>query len=469
MKKIFYIIVALLTLAGCNRDESHIVVPGVPDPDKGGAVVELDVTHLGNVKLTDTHIYGFDPLQKLIYHAYYPTQELLSKEAFTLGTGAYTFVAVLNMGKDFTPNISDRMRANSDASRAGRADSEQLPDITLNALLRHLKMIKDDYPDMLTGMIQQQVNTGEVSHITIPIQFGPNGLTASQLKLTLTLPDAQFGEYQAARVRTTAPYNLRGVVEFYQRGNDACVSRQTAILTTTATLGVYTMDTEMTDGDYDVLIWADYTQSGSVADLYYNTVSLKATHIIATDKQYVTDGDRREVFYGKSTATIANADQQVGIAMERPLAKYSLIADDIARYRLLMKANPEKYPELSELNIMVNYEGYLPCGFNVGDGKPNHSETGYKYQNQLPTINADDQSVQVASDYVIVNGTESSVSVTVTVTDRSGKKISQVKGVEIRYRRGKITTVTGDFLTAGVVNPGINIDTDWEDTHEVEF
>lgn len=466
MKRIFYIIAALLVLAGCNRGQSHIVVPGVPEPDKGGAVVELDVAHLGDVKLTDTHIYGFDHLQKLIYHAYYPTQELLSKEAFSLGAGSYTFVAVLNMGKDFMPNISDRMRSNSDA---GKADGEQLPEITLGALLRHLKIIKDDYPDMLTGMIQQQVNPGELSHLTIPIEIGVNGLIESQLKLTLTLPDAQFGEYQASRVRTTAPYNLRGVVEFYQRGKEACVSRQTAILAATATQGVYTMDTEITHGDYDMLIWADYTQSGSVDDLYYNTASLQAIHIVATDKQYVTAGDRREVFYGKSTAIIANADQQVDVAMARPLAKYSLIAGDIARYRLLMKANPEKYPELSELNVMVNYEGYLPCGFDVGQGKPNHGDTGYKYQNQLPGINADDQSVQVASDYVIVNGAESSVSVTVTVTDRAGKKISQVKGVQIMYRPGKMTTITGDFLTAGVVNPGINIDTDWEDTHEVEF
>lgn len=467
MKKILYIIAALVTLVGCNnRDESHIIIPDTPNQDKGGAVIEFDVTGIENAKFTDTHIYGFDASQKLIYHKHYPTQENLAMETFSLEVGAHTFVAVLNMGKDFDPTASTNRQSNE---ATAKTDNKALPELTLQTLLTYLKMVEKDYPDMLTGMIQQQINTGEITHITLVLKKGADGVTVSKLKLTITLPDAEFEKYQETRVKATEPYNLRGVVEFYPTGKEACVSRQKALLTATATKGVYTMELEIIKGAYDLLIWADYTESGSTADLYYNTTSLKATHIIATDYQYTTGNDRREVFYSTSTATVTTDEQALNVAMERPLAKYTLIADDMERYRALRKANPEKYPELSDLNITINYEGYLLCGFNASNGKPNHSETGYKFQNSLPTIGAGDKTVEVASDYLLVNGTESTVSVSVTVTDRQGRKISQVNGVVVKYKRGMITTITGTFLTAGVINPGINIDTDWENTYEVKF
>lgn len=454
MKKILYILMALFALTACNRNESHITVPDSPDPDTGGATIELDVTGVESIDYTDTHIYGFDLSHKLVYHKYYPTQQELSKETFALGTGAYTFVAVLNMGEKFQPET--------------KTSNEALPDISLHALLEHLKAIEESHPKMLTGMIQKQINTGEVSNITIPIKKGAGGIVLSTLKLTLTLPDAAFEEYQRARTKATEPYNLRGVAEFYLTGKEACVSHQTAVLKPTSAAGVYTLETQIAEGTYDLLIWVDYTENGSTKDLYYNTASLKATHLIATDHRYMTGSDRREVFYAKSTVNVAG-EQQVNIALERPLAKYNLIAEDVERYRSLMKTNPEKYPALSDLTISILYEGYLPCGFNVSEGKPNHSETGYNYQNPLPAIGTTDTQVEVANDYVMVNGTESSVSVTVVVTDRTGKKISLVKGVEIKYKRGMVTTLKGEFLTAGVINPGINIDTDWENSYEVTF
>ena len=47
--------------------------------------------------------------------------------------------------------------------------------------------------------------------------------------------------------------------------------------------------------------------------------------------------------------------------------------------------------------------------------------------------------------------------------------MSRVTDVMVQYMRNMLTTVRGDFLTAGVVTPDININTDWEGIHEVEF
>lgn len=459
MKKLFLMTMLLMAaLTACDREDSHVVVVNNPDQSQGGAIVGFNTEEVTGTKFADTHFYGFDNTGKMILHSYYATQQELASELFQLEAGAYTFVAVLNVGKDYVPTVPSR------------ADAPLL-ELTLNQLMTYVKQSEPSHPDMLTGMITRTIALSEVVRLEIPLhdKAGALPLTACKVTTTLTLPDAAFGEYQSARVRATEPYNLRGVVAYYLPGKEECVLRQAAVLTATATAGVYTMETEVEQGNYELLVWVDYTESGSVDDLYYNTESLKAIHFLATDRQYITGTDRREVFYGKSTVKAEGEQAATSIALERPLAKYCLVADDIDRYRSLMKTNPEKYPELSELTITILYEGYLPCGFNVSEGKPNHSETGYKYQNALPAIGAADKTVQVASDYVMVNGTESSVTVTVLVTDRTGRKISQVKGIEVKYKRGMVTTIKGEFLAAGVVNPGINIDTDWENTHEVTF
>lgn len=456
MKKIFLMITALaMMLASCDREDSHIVVPETPGQTQGGAVVGFNTDGVTNQKFGDTHLYGFDAAQKMILHKYYPTQKELSADMFTLDAGAYTFVAVLNVGQAFEP--------------VTRADAP-LSDITLSQLLNYVKQSESEYPDMLTGMINRTITENEVVRIEIPLSDKSGGITATLVTVNVTLPDATFTEYQVNRVRATQPYNLRGVVEFYQKGGSALVSRVKAVLTSTATEGSYTLTAELPQDEYDMTLWVDYTGSGSDDDLWYNTESLQAVTIIAADQTYAAGSDTREVFYGTATVTATGTNASVTVATERPQAKYVLVADDVERYRQLMAANPEKYVPLDELNTQIIYEGYLPDGFNAVTGKPNHSSEGYRCSPAaLPAVGAADTEVRIGSDYVFVNGSESAVTVTVLVTDKTGRTVSRVPGVEVAYKRNMLTTVRGDFLTAGVVTPGININTDWEGVHNVEF
>lgn len=62
----------------------------------------------------------------------------------------------------------------------------------------------------------------DVSHIKMP--------ATTTVTVNVTLPDAEFGEYQQNRVLATQPYNLRGVAEFYPKGKSAAVSHVTALL-----------------------------------------------------------------------------------------------------------------------------------------------------------------------------------------------------------------------------------------------
>ncbi len=468
MKRVllYVFLMAIACCAGCSRGEqAHISVPPIDNETKGGAVVALDVKGVESTKIKDTHIYGFDAQQKMICHYYYPTPQELSLDILELNSGTFTFVAVLNVGSDFTPDASRATDAAIASAASTRASSAVLPlsDVPLSEFLSFLRQTAPTYPDMMTGMISRQINLGEVVRLEIVIQDKASGLASSQLQLTLTLPGNEFPDYQSYRTRATAGYALRGVVEAYLEGGDKPVFHQ--ILPLVLNEGSYRLTAELPSGKYNLLVWADYAVAGTTADLFYDAASLQA--VTFTDP-YTAGTEVREVFYNTTSVAIATGlTTSHFLALERPLAKYRLLADDIARYRSLMSTND--YPPLEELSITVQYEGYLPCSFDVGTGKPNNSRVGCSYNAVLPAITAAMTKVEVANDYVFVNGSESSVRLTVLVKDKNGKTISRVQGVEVKYKRGMVTTVEGDFLTAGVVNPGINIDTNWDGEYEVTF
>lgn len=462
MKKglLYIFLVAIVCFVGCGRDEeSHISVPKVDKDDKGGAVVALDVQGVEASKIKDTHIYGFDAQQKIVCHYYYPTPQQLSLDMLQLNGGTFTFVAVLNVGEDFVPVLSKSSTSHS------KATDMALPQTSLSGMISYLIQVEGKYPDMMTGMISRQINLGEVTRLDIVIRDKVAGLSASKVQLTLILPGAEFPTYQDYRTRSTTGYELHAMVEAYSEGSDKLVSQQVVTLTTDKE-GNYTCEVILPEGMYNLLVWADYTATGTTTSLFYNTASLRA--VTFTDP-YTAGTEAREAFYQKDLVQVDQGGELNAktIRLERPQAKYRLVTSDIARYRSLISTND--YPPLEELSITVQYEGFFPCGFDVSTGKPNDSKTGYTYTATLPAITEQMTEVEVANDYVFVNGTESAVTVTVLVRDKTGKVISRVQGVEVKYKRGMLTTVTGDFLTAGVVNPGINIDTNWDGEYEVTF
>lgn len=452
-RQILYLAVLLMVMAGCSdRNDSHLQVPEADNDYKGGAVVELNINGLEESQIRDTHIYGFDSNQNLICHNYYPTPKELSLDMLNLANGVYTFVAVLNVGADFKPTSS-------------RQDTDN-GDIKLSELVTYILSVEADYPDMLTGMIQQPIEINKVAYMTIDIKNSTEGLGTSKVQLHLTLPGDEFPEYQAARSSATADANLRCIAEFYLKGSpDKCVNRTVTILTPAAT--GYNMSVEMPNGDYDLHIWADYTAKGSDKDEFYNTTNI---HGITFGKDgYKGLTPTREGFYKSlSVSASAGSNTPTEVALLNPYAKYRIYTNDLDRYRELAAVNPG-FPALEELTITVSYNGFLPNSFDVTTGKPSSSDTGFKYSMPIPSIASSDIEALIAADGILTNGGDSSTEVTVTVTDKNGKAISRVTGVNIKFRRGMTTTIKGDFLTAGVINPGVNIDTNWEGEFNVEF
>ena len=313
----------------------------------------------------------------------------------------------------------------------------------------------------------------------------------STVRLSLALPEADLPVYTATRAGDDSiPANrqLRLVVEVFPQGENIPLYNDTQFCTLQAD-STYLAELSLMPGDYDLRLWADWDGG------YYNADDLGKV-LILTDS-YVANGetDKKDAYYGSLSLTLPSREGtqtgkslpsgEVGgasssptggvegaISLERPFAKYRLIATDVeAYYNLISKG--ENLPAIEDLQVRVTYEGFFPTGFNVATGKPNDAlNTGIHYSSVPTVVEGYDAAVnrQVGADFVLTNGEESFVNVTIQMIDtNTGDIIATVQHVKIPYKRGHLTTVTGHFLTAGKTPGGVQIDTEWGDDVMIEF
>lgn len=210
--------------------------------------------------------------------------------------------------------------------------------------------------------------------------------------------------------------------------------------------------------EYTLTVWADYVKDETGTDVYYDTRDLSSVVCIAP---YTGGTDRRDCLYGTATIDLRryrdewNAHEQASISLVRPQTKYSIVATDVQKF--LAKIGQKADADLASYTITFSYGFYIPLGFDVLTGRPAHSKTGVMFTLPL-TLPADGQEeCCIGSDFVFVNGQESSVLLGIEIKDGTGKTVSRTTGLEVPYRRGHITTVRGPFLT-NEMQGGITID-----------
>ena len=218
------------------------------------------------------------------------------------------------------------------------------------------------------------------------------------------------------------------------------------------------------EGVFDVLLWSDCVPADGGVSPFYDASDLRQVRLRTAAYEACTDY-KDAACASLAGVGVTSEGGSVEAVMERPLAKYRIVARDIDRYRRL-----EGVPAVKDLTVSVSCEGFFPSSFNVAAGKPNNAVEGVGYASRPSWTTDADGLTELASDYVMVNGSESSVRLTVSVTAPDGSVVARTRGVKVPYRRGRLTTVAGDFLTAGRGGGGADIDTSWDDTtHEVEF
>lgn len=430
----------VLALTSCDKTPHEL---SYTSGDIGSALmVNLNTTNVSSTPLNDVHLFIFDSSDKLVSRSYFAKMEDLALERTILNNGNYTILAVLNTEKDFNNIITD-----------GK-------DINLNEFAEKLEALASKYPKMLSGSISKAINNKE-EYANISISDGISGIGMSVVKLNLTYPSPTLPDYVATKGSENV--QLRCVIEVYNKETKERVLRKEVFPTAGATSNTFEVNALLKEGSYNALIWSDFTQQAN-KDYHYNTSDIRQIKILEPNI-YWANTDTRDCFIQNIDLKVNGKSNLQEITMNRPVAKYRLVADDVEQFKIL--SQKYGFPPINEVSVEIVYTSFLPSSYNLELLRPNDSQTNYKYTSSLQDITA--TTAQVGKDFILVNGDESSVDVTVVVKDKNGKIVNVSRGIKVNYKAGYLTTITGNFLTGGATGGSININTTWDEDFYVNF
>lgn len=105
----------------------------------------------------------------------------------------------------------------------------------------------------------------------------------------------------------------------------------------------------------------------------------------------------------------------------------------------------------------------MTCGQGLSPGYANEVE----FNVPLDFSSASDGLLLIGFDWLFADDNVSDVSLTITMFDQYLVPVSRVSGIVVPLQKGRLTTVTGDFLT-NEVGGSISIDTEWDGTIDID-
>lgn len=287
------------------------------------------------------------------------------------------------------------------------------------------------------------------------------------------------------------PHDIRYTINAYRTDVRRGVSRSadtTFVFTSSISADPdYTAYLELPEGSYDFKVWADYVDSGSTLDKYYDTHDF--SRILLTDRStHAGSTDYRDAFRGYASATVIDPVRYSGPAlhsienhatasMERPMGKYKFVSTDVELFAQMMKERgklmgsvPESdtktaYEQLlqsidmGEFHVVFRYHPFMPCEYNMFTDKPGDSWDGVSFVSRMHIDEGREMSL--GYDYIFVNGTETTLGISVEVYDRSGELMSSTNPVSVPIVRSRLTVVRGAFLTSKATG-GVTISPGYE-------
>ena len=329
---------AFLGLSACGDDEYPM------RPGDGALIVSL--SERPAVQSGGLVLYVFNSGGDVVLRNEYADHGALGSDFMSLPPGEYAVVVV------------------------GGVPSSMLPAIlSPQELIDRLNDIQSACPGMMTAMDYATVEENSVSRLSVTLQDGLSGMSLVGVRLLLDVPGPDLDDYVPVR---SGGMVLRCVLEA-NRDGDASYTTHREIFCTPQSDGTFLAELSLMPGDYDLRLWADWNGG------YYNTDDLGKV-LVLTDS-YVANGetDKKDAYYATGNLTVTDDTPDKPVTLERPFAKYRLIATDVeAYYNLIDKG--EALPDIEDLQVRVTYEGFFPTGFNVATGKPNDAlNTGIHY------------------------------------------------------------------------------------------
>ena len=276
--------------------------------------------------------------------------------------------------------------------------------------------------------------------------------------------------YDSRATGSTTGYDMRYTLRaFAVDSENRSVSRTAAWeYTFTRSVSLYDYDCEVKvdfpEGEYNLMVWADFVKAGTTGHHFYNPDTFAEITLHGAPQ---ANNDFKDTFRGiESMQYVKKEGETVQVVkMLRPLAKFEFVTTDLKEFinKETAKQRSSKV-DLSNYRLTFYYNGYMPCAFNMFTDKPNDSKTGVSFESTLTQLN--DSEASMGFDYVLVNGTESSVPMVIALKDKKGNTLSVSNPIDVPLKRGQHTVVKGKFLsTQG--NSGATIDPNFNGDYNV--
>ena len=240
---------------------------------------------------------------------------------------------------------------------------------------------------------------------------------------------------------------------------------------------------DLPGGNYQIMVWSDLVKNAH--DNYFYHADNFAE--IKLQGDYAPNNDHRDAFRGTNNITlIADVMERLpdtlDIKMERPLAKFELITNDVVDFiekeelRIASKANSGK-PNTSEdsesrvvnienYKLVFYYVGFMPNVYSMHTDQRVDSATGIFFESKLKKIS--DSEATMGFDYVLVNEKESFITLKIGVLDNEGEQISITEPIAIPIKRDHHTKLTGIFLMSET-SSGITINPEYDGEFNLTF
>lgn len=258
----------------------------------------------------------------------------------------------------------------------------------------------------------------------------------------------------------------------------------------------HSVEIELEEGEYDIIVWADFVDQGTNTDKYYNTERFE---YIFVKNELEPCNDYRDAFIGYSRITLTKASRSESqvVPMERPLAKYRFISNDLETFvsRMLelkkkqqrgedeetksdtpedtkgedddTKGDTKVQIDLNDYYVIFYYPNYVNTSFNALLDIPGAPSQNLSYRSEIKKIN--DAEAELGFDYIFVNGVDTKVNITLAVFEKgTDLEVARVYPFFVELSRSKCTEVRGPFLTT-METGGVGIQPGFDDEFVVEI
>lgn len=230
--------------------------------------------------------------------------------------------------------------------------------------------------------------------------------------------------------------------------------------------------------DYKIAVWTDYVQIPDEAngitgteEFFYDTTTDNLQTVLMNES-YKGNNEYKDALCGVAEADLKGfrdnwgAQINLDINLKRPVARYELKANDVAKFLENIASGTVKG---TTFTVRLKYNSYLNTGYNVLKNLPRNGLMYMQYEKTLTSTNLKSgEDYTLAFDYVFaLSDKPARIPVTLEIIDTDKKNVASTS-FNIVAKAGVNYTFTKNFLTAGS-GDGVHINPDYSGETETDI